>query len=122
MVGYYTQLASGQLQVDTARVQVTGPLGNAALSTTKTGHLSPAFDLIPSNNPLPAFGPHFTTNYDRTIRPCYDIGEYMASARTADDSGAAFAWGDNRNSWTSPPASPAAGTHSQPDVFATSTP
>lgn len=28
------------------------------------------------------------------------------------------AWGDNRNPWTSPPDSLAAGTHPQPDVFA----
>ena len=79
--------------------------------------LSPAFDLIPSNIPVPAFGPNFTTNYDRTIRPCYDIGEYMTA--TPGTQGILFAWGDNRNSWTSPPASPAAGTHSQPDVFST---
>ena len=29
-----------------------------------------------------------------------------------------LAYGDNRNSWVSPPQSPAAATHSQPDVFA----
>jgi hypothetical protein len=63
-------------------------------------------------------GAHFTTNYDRTIRPCYNIGEYMTAASTGDDR-TLFAWGDARNQWTSPPASPAAGTHSQPDVFAT---
>jgi hypothetical protein len=63
-------------------------------------------------------GAHFTTNYDRTIRPCYNIGEYMTAASTGDDR-TLFAWGDDRNQWTSPPASPAAGTHSQPDVFAT---
>ncbi len=84
----------------------------------KTAAVSPAFDLTPSNNPIPSLGVHFTSNYDRTIRPCYDIGEYMTSIRSTDDR-TVLTWGDNRNSWTSPPTSPAAGTHSQPDVFAT---
>jgi hypothetical protein len=82
----------------------------------RSGAVGPAFDLIPSNIPVPALGPHFTTNYDRTIRPCYNIGEYMTATRSGDET-AVFAWGDNRNSWTSPAGSPAAGTHSQPDVF-----
>jgi hypothetical protein len=118
-VGYYTQLASGQLRVDaaTAVIHTEGNLGSPPqLSVTQ---LSPAFDLTPSNNPLasPPFPAHATTNYDRTIRPCYDIGEYMA-ATPGGHKQTFFAWGDNRNQWTSPPSSPAAGTHAQPDVFA----
>jgi hypothetical protein len=114
-IGYYTQLASGELRVDAVTARLNEERG--FLAGARVTPLSPAFDLIPSNIPVPAFGPNFTTNYDRTIRPCYDIGEYMAATRA--DPGVLFAWGDNRNSWTSPPASPAAGTHSQPDVFAT---
>ena len=88
-----------------------------SLGDRRTRNLSPAFDLIPSMNPITtAANPNNTTNYDRTIRPCYDIGGYMAS--THGNGATLFTWGDNRNTWTSPPASPAAGTHTQPDVFA----
>jgi hypothetical protein len=59
-----------------------------------------------------------STNYDRTIVACYNIGEYMGATR-GEDGKTLLTWGDNRNSWTSPPQSPAAGTHQQPDVFAT---
>jgi hypothetical protein len=77
---------------------------------------SVAFDLTPSNIPIPtAADPFLTTNFDRTIRPCYDLGEYLGTT-VADDRPVA-AWGDNRNPWTSPPDSPAAGVHAQPDVF-----
>jgi hypothetical protein len=51
---------------------------------------------------------------------CYDIGEYQTltgSGGEDGDSGVIAAWGDNRRTWTSPAGSPAAGTHSQPDVF-----
>jgi len=115
-VGYYSQLAGGQLRVDAATGVITGA-PSASLQGVRSGSVGPAFDLIPSNIPVPALGAHFTTNYDRTIRPCYNIGEYMTATPNADES-TTFAWGDNRNSWTSPAGSPAAGTHSQPDVFA----
>ena len=114
-VGYYSQLASGQLRVDAATGVITGG-PTAKLRGVRSGSIGPAFDLIPSNTPVPALGANFTTNYDRTIRPCYNIGEYMTAARSSDDR-TVLAWGDNRNSWTSPAGSPAAGTHSQPDVF-----
>jgi len=116
-IGYYTQLASGQLRVDAVTAQLNEGGQGGFLEGARVTSLSPLFDLIPSNVLFPAFGANFTTNYDRTIRPCYDIGEYMTA--TPGNQGILFAWGDNRNSWTSPPASPAAGTHSQPDVFAT---
>jgi hypothetical protein len=118
-VGYYTQLATGQIRFQATTDLLAQGLAGASLTELDTAPLSPAFDLIPSNNPLPSppFAAHTTTNYDRTIRPCYDLGEYTAAARTAAGH-ALFSWGDNRNSWTSPPTSPAAGTHSQPDVFA----
>ncbi len=114
-IGYYAQLADGRLRVDAVSAEL-GDSGNGVHLKGSASHLGPAFDLIPSNNPLPAFGASFTTNYDRTIRPCYDIGEYMSITRSGDGTVAVF--GDNRNTWTSPPESPAAGTHTQPDVFA----
>ena len=111
-IGYYTQLANGQLRVEAANAELNRDTG--LLGAVTTSQLSPAFDLTPSNNPL-AGAP--TTNYDRTIRPCYDIGEYMTATSSDKNNTTLFAWGDNRNSWTSPAASPAAGVHSQPDVF-----
>ena len=114
-IGYYVQQSDGRLRVDSRSGQVEADSERAQFEQGQLTNLSPAFDLTPSNNPLPAFGPNFTTNYDRTIVPCYNIGEYMSGAKVA--SRPVFVWGDDRNSWTSPPASPAAGTHSQPDVF-----
>jgi hypothetical protein len=121
-VGYYTQLASGKVRFDATTAEVNREDGRTTLGSRATAHLSPAFDLIPSNNPLPSppFVAHLTTNYDRTIRPCYDLGEYTTATRVGDGR-TLFSWGDNRNSWTSPPQSPAAGTHAQPDVFAART-
>lgn len=119
-VGYYTQLASGQVRFDATRAQVESEDGQTKLAGGHTASLSPAFNLIPSNNPLPAvpFGAHRATNYDRTIQACYDLGEYTTAARLGDHT--IFAWGDNRNSWTGPADSIQPGVHSQPDVFATS--
>ena len=113
-VSYYVQQADARLRTDVATLQVNGARvrlkSTAPLSTT-------AFDLTPSNV---VRTPTATTNYDRTIVSCYDIGEYQTLARSKnDDDGVFAAWGDNRRTWTSPPTSPAAGTHSQPDVFST---
>jgi hypothetical protein len=118
-VGYYSQLASGQVRFDATTAQVDREGGQTTLTESRSGSLGPAFDLAPVNNPLPVvpFGAHRATNYDRTIQACYDLGEYTTAARSGDDR-TIFAFGDNRNSWTGPPASIAPGTHSQPDVFA----
>lgn len=115
-IGYYTQQANGQLRVDAVSAVAVNIQNSLQLIAPQKRALSPAFDLIPSNNPTPQLGANTSTNYDRTIRPCYDIGEYMAA--TSSLGGTVFAFGDNRNTWTSPPQSPAAGTHTQPDVFA----
>ena len=115
-VAYYAQGANTKLRTELKTAQVGA--GGVSFGDGTT-HLSTWFDLIPSNIPVaqgPGIPAHFTTNYDRTIRPCYDIGEYMAATNLGD--GVIAAWGDNRNPWTSPPDSPAAGTHPQPDVFA----
>jgi hypothetical protein len=77
---------------------------------------SVAFDLTPSNNPIPnELNPFLTTNYDQTVSACYSLGEYLGITQAAE--GVLAAWGDNRNQWTSPPGSPAASIHAQPDVF-----
>jgi hypothetical protein len=73
--------------------------------------------------------PTATTNFDRAVVSCYDLGEYQTLARSSGDDGESVtaAWGDNRNSWTCNVAgcvggaapSPVPGPHSQPDVFST---
>lgn len=112
-VAYYVQQGNGKLRVDAASGRVEG----RAVRFRGTEHVSSAaFDLPPTNNPFPiAANPFFTTNYDRTVRACYAIGEYLGITGSDDDT--MVAWGDLRNSWTSPAGSPAVGTHSQPDVF-----
>jgi hypothetical protein len=111
-VAFYVQQADGKLRVDAASLRFGGSgirlAGVGPLSTTRGG-----FDLTPSNVPRT---PTATTNYDRTVVSCYDIGEYM-SVKGDQEGNTLAAWGDNRNSWTSPADSPAAGTHQQPDVF-----
>jgi hypothetical protein len=112
-LSYYVQQANGQLRTDVATLHVNG---NHLRLDDANGLSSTAFDLTPSNNPFPVVGnPFNTTNYDRTIVPCYDIGEYQSIG--TQNGLTIAAWGDNRRSWTSPSGSPAAGTHAQPDVF-----
>ena len=114
-VAYYTQQADEKLRTDVATLHVDGN----QLRLEGRGSLSAvSFDLTPSNIAFPIPGnAAFTTNYDRTVRACYNIGEYMSVTSGDDGKGVVAAWGDNRRSWTSPPDSPAAGTHAQADVF-----
>jgi len=114
-VAYYVQSADGKLRTDVATLHVNGN----HLRLDGATHLSTAaFDLTPSNIPFPsATDPFRTTNYDRTVATCYDIGEYMSIAAGDDPNNPIAAWGDNRNPWVAPPGSPAPGTHAQPDVF-----
>jgi len=116
-VSYYVQQIDERLRTDVARLHVDGN----HLRLEDTDRLgSTAFDLTPSNNPFPLSGdPFFTTNYDRTISACYDIGEYQSiGAPTPGLRGPIVAaWGDNRRTWVSPSDSPAPGPHAQPDVF-----
>lgn len=112
-ITYYTQQADTRLRTDVTSGKVEGKhielKGTTHLSTT-------AFDITPNNIPHPILNnPFFTTNYDRSIVACYNIGEYMSVAAAED--GPLAAWGDNRNSWTGPPDSAAPGKHAQPDVF-----
>jgi len=113
-VSYYVQQADQRLRTDVAKLHLDGR-GRVLFERTM-GLSNTAFDLTPSNV---VRTPTATTNFDRAVTTCYDIGEYQALARSrvfnANDIIAA--WGDNRKTWTSPPDSPAAGTHPQPDVF-----
>ena len=119
-VAYYVQQADERMRTDLLR----GEVHRRGFEVEDVRELSHgAFDLIPSNNPLPtAAAPFRTTNYDRLIQPCYNIGEYMSVAPTSKSS-TQSSWGDNRKLWKSPPGSPLFGTpfetHSQPDVFFT---
>ena len=54
--------------------------------------------------------------YAQRIAPY--VGIETVEVRKASGDDALAAWGHNRNSWTSPAKSPAAGTHAQPDIFA----
>ncbi len=114
-VGYYTQQSDERLRTDVAKLSVGD---DHVRVVDRSGLSSVAFDLTPSNILL-SLSPLSTTNYDRAVQRCYDIGEYMSV-----DSGGFFnfgpptaAWGDNRRPWTGPPGSAAPYTHAQPDVF-----
>jgi hypothetical protein len=117
LVSYFVQQIDERVRTDIASLHVDGNHlrldGIERLSST-------AFDLTPSNNPIPG-NPTFTVNYDLTFGPCRDLGEYQSigvSRRPGDDAGPIVAaWGDNRRTWTSPSDSSAPGTHAQPDVF-----
>ena len=116
-VAYYAQQANEQLRTDIATLRVDDQrlrlVGSRGLSDQ-------AFDLTPSNIPFPSpTNPFRTTNYDRTVVSCYDIGEYLSigAGGSDDGEGPLAAWGDNRNTWTGPAGSAAPFTHAQPDVF-----
>jgi hypothetical protein len=120
-VSYYVQQADSRLRNDLAKLNLEAgrlvPKGQVALSSTP-------FELTPSNI---VRTPTSTTNFDRTIVSCYDIGEYQSLVRPQAGPGNAngdlfAAWGDNRNTWTGPADSAAPGPHSQADVFTASIP
>ncbi|MFL5455242.1 MAG: hypothetical protein ACJ78X_02460, partial [Myxococcales bacterium] len=120
-VSFFVQQSNQLLRTDVANFQINGngrvrAQGISALSST-------AFALTPSNV---LRTPTTTTNFDRAVVSCYDIGEYQTLARSPDQGEAVTAaWGDNRNSWTcnvagcvgGPAPSPVPGPHPQPDVF-----
>ena len=75
--------------------------------------------LAPTNVRLPpGTNPANTTNYDRTVRACFNLGEYL---QVVSEHGAQHVlWGDSRNSVTHPvnAVDPLSGVmHGQQDVF-----
>ena len=111
-VSYYTQHADGTVDVDLANSHDRG----ASFPANRTVRLtSTSFVLPPTNVTLNA---NTTTNYDRTIRPCYALGEYQG---VSANNGSVYAvWGDARNLVTQPvnALDPISGqTHTQEDVF-----
>ena len=118
LVSYYVQQSDERLRTDIARLHVDGNhLRLEAIDRLS----STAFDLTPSNIPLPQPGdPFVTVNYDLADGTCHVLGEYQSIgvSQNGDDSGPIIAaWADLRRSWTGPSDSVAPGTHSQPDVF-----
>jgi hypothetical protein len=114
-VAFYTQQADSKLRTDVATLHVDG---NKLRLEGRNNLSSTSFDLVPSNNPLPlASNPYFTTNYDRVIRACYNLGEYMSITAGLNGEGVVAAWGDNRRTWTPPPGSVFPTPHAQADVF-----
>ncbi len=114
-VAYYVQQGDGKFRVDLTSGEIAGN-GRRFHADAPVRVSTGSFDLIPSNNPIPSTtAPFRTTNYDRIVVACYNLGEYLSISQNDDD--VLAAWGDNRNPWTSPVGSPAAGTHAQPDVF-----
>ena len=115
-ISYYTQHADGSLDL----VMSTSDDGGQSFRADRTVEISSTpFALPPTNIPIPnASNPFAVTNYDRTIQPCYAIGEYQSVKAT---NGSIFVlWGDTRNTLTEPvnKLDPISGqTHPQEDVF-----
>jgi hypothetical protein len=118
LVSYYVQQIDERLRTDIASLHVDG--NHLRLEATENLS-STAFNLTPSNNPIPnPSDPFATANYDLVDGACHVLGEYqsLGVSQNGDDSGPIVAaWTDLRRSWTSPSNAVAPGTHSQPDVF-----
>jgi hypothetical protein len=111
-VGYYVQQSNEQVRTDLATFKV---LDSGLQFLGRQGLSSVAFDLEPNNIPSP-FDPWSTINFDQFVAPGYALGEYMGVAIDANGNPIA-AWGDSRNSWTSPANGLYPGVHPQTDVF-----
>lgn len=115
-IAYYTQHADGTVDVDLANSHDRGATfpNNRNVRVT-----SQATTLAPTNVRLaPGTNPANTTNYDRNVRACYNLGEYL-SVR-AENGSVHVLWADGRNSVTHPvnTLDPLSGvTHAQQDVF-----
>lgn len=111
-ISYYTQHADGTVDVDLAN---SHDRGNSFPANRTARLTSSSFVLPPTNVTLNATT---TTNYDRTIRPCYALGEYQG---VSANNGSVYAvWGDARNTVMQPvnALDPISGqTHTQEDVF-----
>jgi len=111
-VSYYTQHADGTVDVDLANSHDRGSSfpGDRVARLTSTSFVLPPTNVTQNANT--------TTNYDRTIRPCYALGEYQGV--TANNGSVYAVWGDARNTVMQPvnALDPISGqTHTQEDVF-----
>lgn len=109
---YYTQHVDGSFDVDLANSHDRGQTFPADRTARLTGN---PFPLGPTNIPL-----SFTnsTSWDRSMNPCFCLGEYLGV--TTANGNVFTAWGDGRNTVTHPinPWDPLSGqTHAQTDVF-----
>jgi hypothetical protein len=115
---YYTQHTDGTVDLDMTNSRDGGQTfpANRAVHVTSTASV-----LAPTNIPLATPPTGLTTNYDRTIRPCYNLGEYVGADSLGSTNGTVFtAWGDGRTPFTEPANAldPLSGqSHPQQDVF-----
>lgn len=116
-IAYYTQHADGTVDVDLASSHNRG----ATFPERRVRRISnESTTLPPTNTPLsPPDGPRYNTvNYDRLLRPCYSLGEYLS---VREKNGVVHVlWANSRNSVTHPvnPLDPFSGqTHPQQDVL-----
>ena len=115
-ISYYTQHTDETVDLDQANSKDSG---NSFPPERTVRVTSASSNLAPTNIPLPTkANPFATTNYDRTVRACYNLGEYNGVFRKG---GTVFAvWGDGRNMVTHPvnALDPLSGqTHPQQDVL-----
>lgn len=115
-VTFYTQHTDGSVDVDLVSVRQDDGKVELSYATRITDQ---SFDLVPSNIPIPTAAlPFRTTNFDRNIVACYDLGEYIG---LFNNDGKVYAtWGDNRNLVTQPvnALDPISGqTHPHADTF-----
>ncbi len=111
-VSYYTQHSNGTVDLDMAN---SLDRGSSFLTNRTVRVTSQSFNLAPTNSVLSG---NTTTNYDRTIRPCYMLGEYQSNKSV--NGTIHVLWGDGRNTVTQPvnALDPISGqTHPQSDVF-----
>ena len=111
-VAYYTQHADGTVDVDMAN---SHDRGNSFPADRTVRVSSVPSALAPTNIKLTSTT---STNYDRLIVACYNLGEYLG-VTSANGSVYTF-WGDGRNPVTEPvnALDPLSGqTHPQQDVF-----
>jgi hypothetical protein len=115
-ISYYTQNASGSVDLDLATAKSDDEKLNVSDPIRIT---SQSFNLPPTNIPIPTATQKFRTqNYDRNVVACYALGEYNG---LFNNHGKLYAvWGDDRNRVTEPvnALDPNSGlTHPQEDTF-----
>ncbi|HET8668531.1 MAG TPA: sialidase family protein [Terriglobales bacterium] len=115
-IAYYTQHKSGRKDVDLATSTNRGD----SFPFSKWRRVTSISSAIPPTNvPLPTpDNPFNTTNYDRVVAQCYDVGEYLAIERTGGT--VRTVWGDDRRLIRQPVSEfdPLSGRiHAQQDVF-----